>query len=204
MSFEPASASARSRDVRDAALELFAARGYHGTTMNDIADALGIRAPSLYNHVRSKHELLRAVMVETTDAVLREFEEAVSGIDDPGERLRRAVAAYVLRHARHRREAIVVNRDVSSLEEPVRSIVLEKRHRHERAIRALIEEGKARGTFDVASPSLASFAILEMSVSVARWFRDDGPSSAEQVAEQYGRFAIRIVGGADRPPAKRP
>ena len=186
--------------MRDAALELFAARGYHGTTMNDIADLLGMRAPSLYNHVRSKHELLRAVMVETTDAVLREFEAAIAGVADPAQRLRRAVAAYVLRHARHRREAIVVNRDASSLEEPVRSIVREKRQRHEHAIRALIEEGKRSGAFDVASPSLASFAILEMSVSVARWFRDDGPFSAEQVAEQYGGFALRIVGASSEEP----
>jgi len=47
--------------------------------------------------------------------------------------------------------------------------------------------------FAVGNAALASFAILEMSVSIARWFRDDGPRTAEQVADEYAEFALRIV-----------
>lgn len=193
---------ARVDDVRDVALTLFAQRGYHGTTMSDIAGALGVRVPSLYSHIRAKQDLLAAIVVETTNAVWDDYQQAVSGVDDVAEGLRRAIDAYALRHATHRREALVVNRDVSSLEEPIRSQVLAKRRQHEHAVRALIADGIDTGTFRTSSASLASFAMLEMSVSIARWFQDDGPLSAEDVARHYGTFALRIVGVTNgRPPA---
>ncbi|WIV54063.1 TetR/AcrR family transcriptional regulator [Amycolatopsis nalaikhensis] len=180
--------------VRDAALTLFAERGYHGTALSQIADALGIRTPSLYNHMKAKQDLLRDVILETSRQVWADHEQAVHGVGDVVERLRRSARVYALRHATHRREALIVNRDVASLEEPVRSEVLELRRRHAHAIRDLIEEGVAAGRFTEDDPTLAAFGILEMCVSIARWFREDGPQSAEAVAETYSRYALRIAG----------
>ena len=184
----------RSGDVREAALTLFAERGYHGTTMNDIAGALGIRAPSLYNHISSKQEILREIITDTMDQVLADFEAATAGVNDVADRLRCATEVYVLRHAQHRREALIVNRETQSLEPPARSTARAKQDEYARRFRDLIEEGRAAGRFHVKSPRLAMFAILEMAVTVARWFRDEGPLSAREVAEEYGEFALRIVG----------
>jgi len=180
--------------VREAALTLFAQRGYHGTALRDIASAVGIRTPSLYNHIESKQELLRGILLSTTEQVWADFEAAVGGVTDPRERLRRAVVTYALRHANHRREALIVNRDVESLEEPGRSEVMALRRRHERAVREIIIEGAGAGIFRIADPFLASFGILEMCVSVARWFDPDGPLSAEQIAAEHAEFALRLVG----------
>ena len=180
--------------VLDAALTLFAQRGYHGTALSQIAEALGVRTPSLYNHMRSKHELLATLVERTVTAVLDDFRAAVAGIEDPVERLRSATLVYARRHATHRREALVVNRDTTSLEEPHRSSMQARRRTHEHALRAIIADGTAAGVFGTESPALASFAIREMCVSIARWFSDDGPLSAEQVARQYTAFALQIVG----------
>ncbi|HYZ55367.1 MAG TPA: TetR/AcrR family transcriptional regulator [Streptosporangiaceae bacterium] len=180
--------------VRDVALTLFAERGYHGTALSQIASALGIRTPSLYNHMRAKQDLLRDIVAETTEQVWADYVEAVDGVDDVVERLRRATKVYALRHATHRREALIVNRDLACLEEPARSQVLELRRRHARAIKGLIEEGVEAGRFAEQASTLAAFGILEMCVSIARWFREDGPLSAETVAEKYGDFALRIAG----------
>lgn len=180
--------------VREAALTLFATRGYHGTALSQIAAELGIRTPSLYNHMRSKHDLLDDIVSETTEQVWADYEAAVDGVDDVAERLRAAIRTYALRHATHRREALIVNRDVGSLEEPARSRVLEVRRRHERAIRSLIEEGVQTGRFTVTEPALASFGILEMCVSVARWFREDGQLPAAVIADRYSEYALRLVG----------
>lgn len=184
--------SVTSEAVLDAALTLFAQRGYHGTALSQLAEALGIRTPSLYNHMRSKQELLETIIGRTLDDVLADF-EAVTGVDDPAQRLRNATRVYALRHATHRREALVVNRDTSSLAEAGLTAMRERRREHERAFRAVIIDGVERGVFSVGSPALASFAILEMTVSIARWFRDDGSRTAEQVADEYAEFALRIV-----------
>jgi AcrR family transcriptional regulator len=189
-----ARATVTSEAVIDAALTLFAQYGYHGTALSQIAEMLGVRTPSLYNHMRSKQELLRTIVDRTTTGVLADFHEAVADLTDPVERLRRASLVYALRHATHRREAIVVNRDTASVDEPHRSELQARRREHEHAMRKIIGDGAEAGLFHVESPALASFAIREMCVSIARWFRDDGPLGAEQVAAQYSRFALRIAG----------
>src|ERR687886_417530 len=84
--------------VLDAALTLFAERGYHGTALSQIADALGIRTPSLYNHMQSKEELLEEVVRRTLDDVLADFATSIEGVADPAQRLRRATRIYALRH----------------------------------------------------------------------------------------------------------
>lgn len=180
--------------VREAALTLFAQRGYHGTALRDVAAEVGIRTPSLYNHIESKQELLRGILLTTTEQVWSDFETAVAGVADVSERLRLAVVTYALRHAVRRREALIVNRDVASLEEPARSQVMALRRQHELAVREIIIEGAGAGVFRVSDPFLASFAILEMCVSVARWFDPAGALSAEQVAAAHGVFALRLVG----------
>jgi AcrR family transcriptional regulator len=180
--------------VRDAALTLFAERGYHGTALSQIAGVLGIRTPSLYNHMRAKQDLLRDIVSETTEQVWADYEQAVDGVDDVVERLRRATRVYALRHATHRREALIVNRDMASVEEPARSRVLELRRRHAQAIRGLIDEGVREGRFAESESTLAAFAILEMCVSIARWFREDGPQSAETIADMYSTYALRVAG----------
>jgi AcrR family transcriptional regulator len=187
--------AALTRDVvLDAALTLFARRGYHGTALSEIAETLGVRTPSLYNHKTSKQELLRVIVDRTTAGVLADFHEVVDPADPAVEQLRKATEVYARRHATHRREALVVNRDTGSLEEPARSELQARRREHEHALRAVIARGVDEGAFRVESPALASFAIRELCVSVARWFSDDGDLTAESVADRYSRFALRIVG----------
>jgi AcrR family transcriptional regulator len=183
------------RLVREPALDLFARQGYHGTAVSEIAAALKIRTPSLYNHIESKQQLLADIIGETTRSVWAEYQTAVAGHDDLTDKLRAAAHVYALRHATHPREALIVNRDVSSLEEPLRGEAQELRRRHERAIRDLIASGCREGVFLVRDPLLASFGILELCVSIARWFRADGRLSAEDVAAQYAEFAVRIATG---------
>lgn len=192
--------------VRRTALRMFAERGYHGTSLSEVAAELEIRTPSLYNHMSSKQQLLAEILERTSECVLADFHAATDGRPSTVDRLGAAVEVYARRHAVHRHEALVVNGDVAALDEPVRSRVLELRRGHERAVRALIADGVEEGAFSTDHPALASFGILEMCVAIARWFRDDGPLSPDQVATEHARFALRLVGHDGRwtPPPDRP
>lgn len=184
----------RSREIREAALELFARLGFEATTMADIGTAVGIRGPSLYKHVESKQELLSGIMIGTMADLLAAHRTAVETSGDPTERLRRATEAHVRYHARHRLEAFVGNREIRSLVEPDRGRVLALRAEYETCFRDLVNAGIAAGRFRVKSARLASYAILDLGIGVSAWYREDGELSEDAVTWQYGEFALRLVG----------
>ncbi|MFJ9179241.1 TetR/AcrR family transcriptional regulator [Streptomyces sp. NPDC102360] len=190
---EEQSPADRRSGIRLAALRLFAAQGYRSTTMTDIGAAVGIRGPSLYKHVTSKHELLAEVMIGTMEQLIADNIAAVSGTDDVREQLRRSVEAHIRYHARHRLEAFVGNREIDSLEPAAQERVLGCRSDYERRYRELIERGVAEGVFDVQSARIASYSILDMGIGVASWFHEGGEFSVDQLAYQYGDIALRIV-----------
>jgi AcrR family transcriptional regulator len=188
---EPAS---RRQAILHAALGLFATRGYQMTTMADIGDAVGVRAPSIYKHVASKQELLAEIMLATMDSLLAEHAAAVRTTSDVVQQLRRAVEAHARYHARHQFEAFVGNREIESLEPRNRAIVLTRRSQYEHGFRQLIERGSDEGTFAVESAQLTSYAILDMGMGVSQWFRSNGVLTVEEVAYIHGDLALRMVG----------
>lgn len=179
--------------VLRAALTLFAERGYRVTTMADIGEALGVRGPSLYKHVGSKQELLAEIVLTTMQTLLAGQERAVAAGGPAPVRLRRVVEAHVRYHATHREQAFVGNRELGALAEPARSEILELRRQYQRGLRAVIEEGCVAGDFVAADPRLTAFAILDMGIGVASWFRSDGPHDVDSLAYTYADLALRMA-----------
>ena len=133
-------------------------------------------------------------MTGTMEALLTAQRDAVASTGDPVERLRRATEAHVRYHARHRQEAFVGNREIRGLIQPHRERVLRLRAEYEKGFRDLIQAGVQAGRFEVSSVQLASYAIIDLGMGVAVWFRDDGPLTEDAVVWQYREFALAIVG----------
>jgi AcrR family transcriptional regulator len=180
--------------VLDAACALFADHGYRGTSMKDIAEVLGVRAPSLYNHVASKQEILYAIMDAAMDRAIAALDEALTGVTDVSEQLRRATESLVLDFLRYPAEVTVCNNDVRSLDPGNRTAIVAKRHQYAGRVRTIIEQGCRAGRFQTPTPQLAAFAVLELGNGAKSWFRPSGRYSDEFVAREYGEFALRVVG----------
>ena len=161
--------------------------------MNDIARVVGVRAPSLYSHVSSKQELLREIMVTTMDELIQGFHLAVAAPGDRVAQLRRATEAHVRYHTRHRREAFVGNREIPSLKPGARRVILDRRREYSMLFRDLIDRGAREGVFAVSSPRLVAYAILDMGIGLAAWFRPDGACTEEELVQSYGQFALRLA-----------
>jgi AcrR family transcriptional regulator len=182
------------RTVQAAARDLFANQGYRGTSMKDIAQVLSVSAPSLYNHVPSKQDLLFMIMDVAMDRAHTALDAALDGVTDVSDRLRRATEATVLDFLHNPAEVTVCNTEIRSLVEPYRTTIIGKRDAYGARIRSIVEQGCTQGRFDAAEPRVASYAILEMGNSAKAWFNPGGTYTAEQVAQLYGEFALRIVG----------
>jgi AcrR family transcriptional regulator len=180
--------------VLDAACELFAERGYRGTSMKDIAERLGVRAPSLYNHVVSKQQILLEIMDKAMDRALAAQEEALAGVTDVAEQLRRATESLVLDFLRFPAEVSVCNTEARSLEPANRLAIVAKRDQYAAGVRQIIERGCRDGRFSTPTPEIVAFAVLEMGNSAKSWFRPSGRYPDSYVARAYGEFALRMVG----------
>jgi AcrR family transcriptional regulator len=191
------STTANRGTVLDAACLLFADRGYRATSMKDIATALGVRAPSLYNHVSSKQEILYAIMDTAMDRALAALDEALDGVDDVADQLRRATESLVLDFLRYPAEVTVCNVEVRSLDPGFRLAIVAKRDRYAARVRRVIEHGCRTGRFRTPAPQIAAFAVLEMGNGAKSWFKPGGRYTDTYVARAYGEFALRVVGHAD-------
>jgi AcrR family transcriptional regulator len=180
--------------VIDTACELFAERGYRGTSMKDVAETLGVRASSLYNHVTSKQDMLFAIMDKAMDRALNAQEEALAGVEDVSGQLRAATESLVLDFLRNPAEVTVCNTEVRSLDPANRDAIVAKRDRYASRVRAIIAQGCRSGRFETGNPQLAAFAVLEMGNGAKSWFRATGRYPDTYVAREYGDFALRVVG----------
>jgi AcrR family transcriptional regulator len=157
--------SARRQELARHAARLFAEKGFHGTSMEDVANAIGVQKPSLYEYVSSKQDLLYETMRDGAQA----FHAALDSIDDrlPAvEKLRLALRAHLHVVAEQLDVATVFVREWRYLEGPRGEQFVAERRRYEERIRDLFREGVEQSEFrtdlDVATAAL-------LFLSAANW-----------------------------------
>ena len=187
--------------IRAAAFAQFAERGYPVVTVRDIMKACGLTQGALYNHFKSKDELLHDIIASTQGELERVCQQAVGGAgDDPRARLAAFVRVYVMRHCRLRVEALVANREIGWLDpERVADI-----RRSRRAIRdivvGILAEGVEKGVFDPPQVDgrrdlkATAMALLDQCTHVSMWYGPGGELGEEQMAKLYVDMALRAVG----------
>jgi AcrR family transcriptional regulator len=199
---EPATAIQRASDrIRQAAIELFKARGYHGTSVRDLAQAVRIETASLYYHFPSKQEILLDLFDRTMDALVDGLERAAATGSSPEERLRAAVRFHVLFHVERQDEAFISHSELRSLTAENRKRIIAKRDRYERTLRKLLDDGIRAGDFDTPDIKLTSTAILMMCSGVSDWFTRRGRLTADLVADRYSEMVVRLVSTGPRRPS---
>ena len=179
--------------IRSAAIALFRERGYHGTSMRDLADAVRIEAASLYYHFPSKEALLYDLFDRTMDALLQGFELALASGSTPAERLRAAVHFHVMFHIERQDEAFISHSELRALSAQYQLRNTAKRDRYEKMLRALLAAGVKSGDFEIADLALASTAILMMCSGVSDWFVRRGRLKPTVVASRYADMVVRLV-----------
>jgi AcrR family transcriptional regulator len=157
-------ATRRSELTRQAA-RLFAERGYHGTSIGDLAEALGVQKATLYAHIQSKQDLLYETMREGADA----FHAALDAIPEQlpaTQKIRLALRAHLRVVAEQLEVATVFVQEWRYLEGARRDEIVAERRRYEERIRALFREGRELGQLRTDLDD-ATAALLTL--SAANW-----------------------------------
>lgn len=182
------------RRLYETALQQFAQRGYHAVSVRDLVRALDMQASSFYAHVPSKQQLLadlvRVGHEEHRDALRRALLDAGSSGSDQIVALTRA---HVLFHCAHPLLARVCNRELGALDDAVRAEIVAVRVEAEHLFDEVIERGQEMGVFRAVDPLLAVAAIGAMGIRVAEWWHPGLDVTAEEIADTYAGFAVRLL-----------
>jgi TetR/AcrR family transcriptional regulator, cholesterol catabolism regulator len=179
----------RSELTREAA-RLFAERGYHGTSIGDLAKAMGVQKGSLYAHIDSKQDLLYEAMREGAEA----FHAALDEIPDDlrvTDRIRLALRAHLRVVAEQLDIATVFVREWRYLEGDRAAEFLADRRRYEERFRALFREGRELGELRTDLDDQAAALLV---LSAANWAYTWLPADADTDALADRFFAILLDG----------
>jgi AcrR family transcriptional regulator len=155
----------RKRELARQAAKLFAEKGYHGTSIGDLAEAMGVQKGSLYAHIASKQDLL----YETMRDGARAFHAALDQIPDDlpaNEKIRLALRAHLRLVAEQLDVATVFVREWRYLEGARRDEILAERRRYEERLRALFREGRELGQLRTDLDEAGAALLM---LSAANW-----------------------------------
>jgi TetR/AcrR family transcriptional regulator, cholesterol catabolism regulator len=183
----------REEEILTAAARMFREKGYHGTSVRDIAESVGLLKGSLYHYIRSKEELLARLFEGALEETVRELETIAARDATPTERLRDMVEAYVGAVTANLDAVALYLREWRSLPPPQLARLRTRR----RAMRALFEtviaDGVRAGELRAGDTKVAALAILGMCNWIYEWYRPRGRLRAEQLARELAERAVRSV-----------
>jgi AcrR family transcriptional regulator len=172
-------------EILDAAAQIFSQKGFHATSMQDIAQAVNLQKGSLYHHINSKQEILVEVLDRALDLLIANMQEVLDQPLPTDQKLRQAMRVYLETMLGHRDLAAVLLLEHRSLEPEQHARHIPQRDRFECLWRDLIRAGSENGLFNCSDAALSSRALLGVLNWTITWYRPDGPLVPEQVAEQF-------------------
>jgi AcrR family transcriptional regulator len=182
-------------DILKSAAAAFRKLGYHGATVEQIAAALHMKKGNLYYYYRNKEEILFACHQYSLDRVIELLEEIDPSDAPADDKLRRLINAFV-HTILDELQGTALFLNLEALSPAHLRTVIARRDRFDHGMRQIIGAGVRTGAFDPCDPKLISFAILGAVNWIPRWFKPDGPSSSQEIADRFADFLIAGLRGS--------
>jgi TetR/AcrR family transcriptional regulator, cholesterol catabolism regulator len=179
----------RRRQIRAEAARLFDEFGYGETSMDKIADAVGIRKASLYYYFPSKDRLLIEMHDEMLELIMSAHESRVAAKASAEEQIIGMITDIISLQETHPGSLRVFFEHYRELPEPERGEIAARRSRYGDFMRQALDAGVASGEFAPMDTRLTSFAILGMANWSYQWFTPGGRMTAADVAASFWAVA---------------
>lgn len=183
--------SGRRAQILAAARTLFREKGYHATTIRDIAEVCGLLSGSLYAHIRTKEDLLFEIVDDIADQFLVDMRRVLLAGGKPADQFRNALTAHISVVARNLDAATVFSHEWRALVGQRRETIQRKRDEYEQLWNVLLSEGAADGSLRAAHRRFSRLVILSVANWVYQWYDLDGQLSPQEVAERLADVLLR-------------
>ena len=185
---------ARDREVIEAAVEIFAEKGYSNASVQDVAERLGMLKGSLYYYINSKESLLRKIFDDSHDEISRITEEVMTSDGTGLERLSQFLVDYATWTLAHLKRAGLYSREWRYASEELQASLLDQQRYYNRSLRSLIVACQSEGSIPPSiDPRMVSLFIWSAFTTLPDWFNPDRDTEAA-VAERYVAMALRAAG----------
>ncbi|MBN9427640.1 MAG: TetR family transcriptional regulator [Burkholderiales bacterium] len=182
------------RAILDAAVTLFIERGTGGTSIQDIAESLGLTRTAVYYYFKKKENILQALSEEVTLSAKRLASSVIARPDfDVVAALREVVRQHATLIMEHPQGFRVIERNEKELPrehvaeaEAARRVIFEN-------FRAIIERGISGGKFRDVDADVAAFSLIGMCNWTAWWFRPDGRMKVEEVSAAIADIGVNAL-----------
>ncbi|NNF83363.1 MAG: TetR/AcrR family transcriptional regulator [Flavobacteriaceae bacterium] len=182
----------RKQEIIRVAATLFKDKGYSAVTMRDLAKAMGIKAASLYNHINSKQDILKDIIIslaeEFTAGMATIMASQVSSLD----KLNQIIALHVNIAGRNTDEMASLNNDWMHLEEKL-EYYLQLRENYEANFRSIIKQGIATKEIIDLDPDTILFSILSTLRSLYLWIPDHEDYNPNQFAAELAEILLHGI-----------
>ena len=175
----------KSHEIQGVIARLFAHKGYHSTSMREIARELGMNQSSLYHYFRSKEDILFTLMNQAVDSALATMEEICATDLQPHEKLDRILRFYTRYYAGDQERLILLVNEQNSLNSEHRRILVDKERRYVHLFKGVFEELEGHGMTKEIPHSVAIFAFLGMVHYTIKWYHRDGAVDLDRLTEIF-------------------
>ncbi len=189
--------------IRDAAVRLFAARGYAATGIREIAEDAGVTTAALYHHMGSKQDLLLTIMRDAMHEMIGGAREALAEADGTPNELAGLASAHVMYNGENLLDAYVGDAEIRSLDPANRARIVKLRDSYEELWTDVIGRGVESGDFLISDQKLFRIAAIQMCNGVTYWYSPAGPTSLVAIADQLAGFALAMAGCKSQKPKPR-
>jgi AcrR family transcriptional regulator len=172
----------RENQLLTIATRLFNEKGYHNTSMQDLADALGMQKASLYYYINSKEELLQRLLERATSLLGARIDQIYTANLSPSEKLRQALVNHAVTIMDHLDLVSVYLQEHKNLPPERLGEALEVRAHYEQVLSQILHDGMARGDFRHVNVRMTVFGLLGMLNWTHQWFSPDGELTSDEVA----------------------
>jgi AcrR family transcriptional regulator len=181
----------RYEEIINVAKELFQKNSFHGTSIQEISDAVGLYKGSLYHYISGKQELLFHIINQAVSNSIILLSKIQNENLAPSEKLRRAIHHHVQYTAEHQSELAILLENSKHLSGKYQRRINSELERYENIFKSIVIQGIQKGEFEDINPLVATFGILGMCNWVYRWFSWKGAMTPEQIASFFADTILK-------------
>jgi len=164
---------------------LFAQKGYHNTSMREIARDLEMNQASLYHYFDSKEDLLYTLITDAMDEALDTLEQICQSDLSPNGKLNEVLSFYTSYYAGDQDRLRLLVNEQDNLGEEYRQVVIEKERRYVGLIQSILKALADEGKMKPIPPSVATFAFFGMVHYTIKWYDRSGPVKSGELADYF-------------------